>query len=58
MTLTHRTRIKICGVCRPEDAVLAARAGADAIGMVFHRRIARNVTVERAREILARCRRS
>ena len=51
--MTPRTRIKICGVCRPEDAVLATRAGADAIGMVFHAASPRNVTVDRAREILA-----
>src|SRR5688500_10161978 len=49
----HRTRIKICGMCRPEDAALAARAGADAIGMVFHPPAGRSVSVERAREILA-----
>jgi phosphoribosylanthranilate isomerase len=51
--VTHRTRIKICGVCRPEDAVLAAQLGADAIGMVFHSVASRNISVERAREILA-----
>lgn len=49
----HRTRIKICGVCRPEDALLAARAGADAIGIVFHEPAPRNVSLDRAREILA-----
>ena len=48
-----RTRIKICGVMRVEDAVAAARAGADAIGMVFHRPAPRCITLERAREILA-----
>jgi len=31
----HRTRIKICGLCRAADAVIAARAGADYLGFVF-----------------------
>src|SRR5947209_8423263 len=49
----QRTRIKICGVMRVEDALAAARAGADAIGMVFYKSAPRCITVERAREILA-----
>src|SRR5437762_324679 len=48
-----RTRIKICGVTRVEDAVAAARAGADAIGLIFHAPAPRFVPVERVREILA-----
>ena len=51
--MTHRTRVKICGVRRPEDALAAARAGADAIGMVFHPAAPRHVTAEQARAILA-----
>ena len=48
-----RTRIKICGVTRPEDGVMAAEAGADAIGLVFHRPSPRCVTPAQAREIVA-----
>src|SRR5690348_17040851 len=48
-----RTRIKICGVMRAQDAVAAADAGADAIGLVFHPAAKRCIALDRAREILA-----
>jgi phosphoribosylanthranilate isomerase len=48
-----RVRIKICGITRAQDALAAAREGADAIGMVFHKSSPRSVTPERAREILS-----
>jgi len=31
----HRTLVKVCGVVRPDDAAWLARAGVDAIGMIF-----------------------
>lgn len=45
-------RIKICGITRPRDAVAAAEAGTDAIGVVFARS-SRQVSVRQAREIVA-----
>jgi phosphoribosylanthranilate isomerase len=48
-----RTRVKICGVCRAEDAAAAARCGADAIGVVFDPESGRCARESDAREILA-----
>ncbi len=50
---TQPVRVKICGITRPEDGVAAARAGADAIGLVFYPPSPRHVTVEQARAVLA-----
>lgn len=46
-----RTRIKICGITRPEDGVSAVRLGADAIGLVFYAPSPRYVTVTQARAV-------
>jgi phosphoribosylanthranilate isomerase len=48
----HRTRIKICGITRPGDAVEAARAGADAIGLVFYPPSPRAVGLRQALDIV------
>lgn len=49
----NRTRIKFCGMTRIEDAVLGARFGVDAIGLVFTRRSPRFVELAQARAIVA-----
>jgi len=46
-----RTRVKICGITRAQDAGLAAAAGADAIGFVFWPRSPRAVTPAQAAAI-------
>ncbi len=48
-----RTRVKICGFTRVEDAVFAARAGVDAIGLVFYPPSPRHVEIGQAQEIVA-----
>ena len=48
-----RTRIKICGLTRVEDALAAVHSGADAIGLVFYPASPRAITIGRAREICA-----
>lgn len=46
-----RTRVKICGITRCEDARLAVDAGVDAIGLVFYEKSPRYVTNKQAAEI-------
>jgi phosphoribosylanthranilate isomerase len=48
-----RTRIKICGITRVEDAFQVVDAGADAIGLVFYDPSPRSVRIKQAREIAA-----
>lgn len=49
---TGRTRVKICGVTRPEDAREAAYLGADAIGLVFYEPSPRCVAIAGARAVV------
>ena len=47
-----RTRVKICGFTRDEDARAAALLGVDAIGLVFYPVSPRNVDIKQAQAIV------
>jgi len=50
----HRTRIKLCGLSKPEDVDHAVALGADAVGFVFYPPSPRSVSVAQAAELVAR----
>lgn len=51
--MSARTRVKFCGITRPQDAQAAIAMGVDAIGLVFVPQSRRCVDLARAREVLA-----
>ena len=48
-----RTRVKFCGITRPEDAQAAASLGVDAIGLVFYPPSPRAVTLDQAKQVVS-----
>ena len=51
LAATMKTRVKICGITNVADALAAAEAGADMIGLMFYEGSPRHVTVAQAVEI-------
>ena len=47
-----QSKIKICGITNPEDALTAVEAGVDALGFIFYKPSPRCVTVDVARNIV------
>jgi len=48
-----KTWVKICGIRRVADLVVAAEEGADAVGLVFDRSSPRAVAIEEARQLVS-----
>lgn len=47
-----RTRVKICGITRRQDAEFAIKMGADALGLVFYKASPRAVSIAQAKDII------
>ncbi|MDH5392053.1 MAG: phosphoribosylanthranilate isomerase [Gammaproteobacteria bacterium] len=49
--MSFRTRVKICGITRVEDALAVSQSGVDAIGLVFYDKSPRNIGMAQAQAI-------
>ena len=53
MSLSHHTRVKICGITSQRDAAFAVAAGAHALGFIFYADSARYISIEQAVRVAA-----
>ena len=51
--MSFRTRVKLCGLSRPQDIEAAVQAGADAIGLVFYPGSVRHIEPAKAGALVA-----
>jgi len=52
-TKLNRTRVKVCGITRPQDAREIVTLGVDALGLILHADSPRKITIEQAQRIRA-----
>lgn len=50
---TRMVKVKICGMTRIEDALLAVKEGADAVGFIFYKKSPRYVNAKTVKSIVA-----